>query len=116
MCYCYGHIHWSNAVDDVECVDDGDPSCAIPATAVNACDGGWSAMAKRDSYHDADAVSDVTAGNVSVDVIASQKPRRKRRQLTGKSERRDDGDASSAATNDEKRVKRHAQSRGRWTD
>jgi len=58
-----------NAVDDVECVDDGDPTCAIPATAVNTCDGGWSAMAERNSYHDADAVYKVTAGNVSGDVI-----------------------------------------------
>jgi len=74
LCCCYGHIHWSNAVDDVECVDDGDPSCAIPTTAVNTCDNRLSAMAECDSNHDADAVSDVTAGNVSGDVIASQGP------------------------------------------
>ena len=64
-----------------------------------------------DSNHNADAVSDVAAGNVSGAVLASQKPTRKRRRWTGKSERRDDSDASSAANNDEKRVKRHAQSR-----
>ena len=80
LCCSYGHIHWSNAVDDVECVDDGDPSCATPTSAVNTCDGGWSAMAERHSDYDADAVSDVTAGNVSGAIIASQKPRRKRRR------------------------------------